>query len=89
MLRNVAITLAGVTAAGFLAAGPAAADSGGGGVAGGAYGSGAYASQNTLGGYRHYNVGGPTGVTATGAAYAHSKSAGEFDYGRYFKAVWR
>ncbi|WP_063760909.1 MULTISPECIES: hypothetical protein [Streptomyces] len=88
MLRNVAITLAGVTAAGFLAAGPAAADPHGGGAAGGAYGSGAYASQNTLGGYRHYNVGGPSGVTATGAEYAHSKAAGEFDYGRYFKAVW-
>ncbi|OKI02514.1 hypothetical protein A6A06_15925 [Streptomyces sp. CB02923] len=87
MLRNVAITLAGVTAAGFLAAGPAAADSGG-GAAGGAYGSGAYSSQNTLGGYRHFSVGGPSGVTATGAAYAHSQAGGQFDYGRYFKAVW-
>ncbi|MEU2791689.1 hypothetical protein [Streptomyces sp. NPDC007100] len=88
MLRNVAITLAGVTAAGFLAAGPAAADPGGGGAAGGTYASGGYSSQNTLAGYRHHNVGGPSGVTSTGAAYAHSKASGSFDYGHYFRAVW-
>ncbi|MEV0259861.1 hypothetical protein AB0I49_00735 [Streptomyces sp. NPDC050617] len=80
MLRRIATALAVATVAGFLAAGPATAANDGGGRTD----NGRYYNEGRHAGHESYNVGGPYGVTYSGATDSGYKTGASYHHNRWF-----